>query len=148
MDLQSISFCGPTQIGTDLFTHMSVAPTTPNGTEALEFPEETSIPFPCVVVTFRGTEYVVPMSNVAALVLRDVPAPALAEPVEMRPGVITDESQELGVDVPSSFCTCGAKHFNFEKICKNCTLPIPGRGEADGDHQEEDQQEDAGEVQI
>ena len=130
MDLKSISFCRPTQIGTDVFTHMSVAPTTPNGTQELKY---DATPPGWVVVTFRGVEYYVPLGNVAALVKREK-----LEPVEMKP-VITDESQELG-DV--SFCTCGAKHFNFEKICKQCTQPIFGRGSSNGDPQEEDHQEE------
>lgn len=146
MDLKSISFCGSTQIGTDLFTHMSVKPVVPSGVQAIELPEDEVL-FPCVVVTFKGIEYVIPMSNVGAMVL-DLEAAEAAEVAELTAddGVITAEEQELGVDVPSGYCSCVAtgkreKHFNFEKLCKECTLPI-WKDTTDG-AQKEDQKDPA-----
>ena len=133
MHLKSVALRQPPQIGTDMFQFMSVAPTTPQGTERLELMVGRQPPFPFVAVTYRGTVYSVPLSNVSAYVLRK---DEQLDPVEM-----TTSAEELGVDVPSGFCSCGAKHWNFEKVCKACSLPIFGRGGTDGNEEEDDQKE-------
>jgi len=131
MDLKTVSFIGPTRIGTDLFTSMSLHPTQPTGTQRIELLMGADPPEPFVLVQFKNVEYWVPLTNVAAFVK--------AEEVELGAAAgITAEEQELGTDIPSGYCSCDTKHYNFEKVCKECSLPIWRKSNGNQeDHQKE-----------